>query len=118
MIPSPLYVYLTAILCVLGIAAGQVLFKMSAAHSQAAANFFDQRSLTYLLSALVIYGFATIAWVWVLRFAELGRIYPLMALAFVIVPLASYFFFGERFHWQYYLGVALIVLGVMIVSRT
>jgi len=39
-------------------------------------------------------------------------------LAFVIVPIASYFMFGERFNAQYFLGVALIMVGIVISSST
>jgi drug/metabolite transporter (DMT)-like permease len=38
-----------------------------------------------------------------------------MALAFILVPLASYFIFQERFTAQYAIGVILIILGVITV---
>ncbi|TDF67699.1 EamA family transporter [Cupriavidus sp. L7L] len=111
-------VYFTAILCVIGIAAGQILFKLSAASLRQAGTFFDFRTATILFIAFALYGITTIAWVWVLQRIELGRAYPLMALAFVMVPIGSYFILGERFQPQYFVGVALILAGIVIAVKS
>jgi drug/metabolite transporter (DMT)-like permease len=108
--------YIVAIACVFGIAAGQLLFKLTAASWRRSGTLFDQHTLWLLASAFLLYGITTIAWIWVLQRIELGRAYPLMALAFVLVPAASYLLFGERFHPQYLVGVALIVIGVSLAT--
>lgn len=110
--------YLVAILCVIGIAAGQILFKLSAATMHQAKNYLDVRSLTILAIALALYGVTTLAWVWVLQRIELGRAYPLMALAFILVPIGSYFCFGERFQIQYFIGIAMIIAGILIAVKS
>ncbi len=110
-------IYFIAILCVLGIAIGQILFKLSATSWQRTGNLFDIQTITILFFALALYGLATIAWVWVLQKIELGRVYPLMALAFVLVPLGSHLFLGERFQFQYFLGVTLIMVGIILAVR-
>ncbi|HEY2255024.1 MAG TPA: EamA family transporter [Variovorax sp.] len=110
-------IHAIALLCVLGIAAGQILFKLSAAAMQKAGSFLDPRGLLILFVALGLYGITTLAWVWVLQQIELGRVYPLMALAFVVVPLGSHFLLGERFQIQYFVGVALIVAGIVVAVR-
>ena len=106
--------YVVAILCVFGIAIGQILFKLSAASFKSAGTLYDARGLTVLAAAFLLYGITTIGWVWVLRNVELGRAYPLMALAYVVVHIMAYFMLGERFSSQYVLGVALIVVGIVI----
>lgn len=108
-------VELTALLCVLGIACGQILFKLGA-NLIGRDGFWAVRPLLVLFGALALYGITTLAWVWVLKNAELGKIYPLMALAFVLVPLASYFVFGERFDTRYLVGVVFILLGIVLTS--
>ena len=110
--------YLVAIVCVIGIAAGQILFKLSAASLQRSGSLFDPSTAITLFSAFALYGITTIAWVWVLQKADLGRVYPLMALAFVLVPLGSYVIFNERFHPQYFVGVAMIIAGIIIAVRS
>ena len=109
--------YFIAILCVLGIAAGQILFKLCAASLARTGSFFSLETATTLFCALALYGITTIAWIWVLQKIELGRVYPLMALAFVLVPIASHFMFGERFQLQYFIGVALIIAGIVVAVR-
>lgn len=112
-----LTVHILALGCVFGLAAGQVLFKQAALGLSASGTLFSPATLVPLLTAITIYGVSTIAWVWTLQHVQLGRLYPLMALGFVLVPLASHFVFGERFTPQYMLGVAFIVVGVVLASR-
>lgn len=106
--------YAVAMLCVLGLAVGQLLFKLSAVAFDQSGSYASPRGLAALLGAMGLYGLTSVAWVWVLQKVELGRVYPLMALAFVLVPLGSHVLFGERFHYQYYAGVVLIVLGILL----
>lgn len=110
--------YLIALLCVLGIAIGQILFKLSAIALKDSGSFFELKTALTLLSAFALYGITTIAWVWVLQKSDLGKIYPLMALAFLLVPLGSWVVLGERFSPQYFIGVALIVSGIVITVKS
>lgn len=110
--------YIIALICVVGIASGQILFKLSAISLKKTGSYFDPSTLTLLISALALYGIMTIAWIWVLQKADLGRVYPLMALAFVIVPIGSHFVFGERFQLQYFIGIAMIMAGIVVAVRS
>lgn len=109
---------LVALLCVCGIAAGQVLFKLAANSLAANGGRLLSTGGAILASAFVLYGLTTLAWVWVLQRSELGKIYPLMALAFILVPVASHFVFGEAFTWRYAIGCVLLVAGVVLTSST
>lgn len=108
--------YIVAFLCVCGLAAGQVLFKLSADLFNAAGTLFSFKPVSILFAAVMLYGITSLAWVWVLQRVQLGKVYPLMALAFALVPLASYFFFGEKFNFLYYAGVIMIMAGVALTS--
>jgi len=111
-------IYVTAVLCVVGLAVGQILFKVSAMSLSETGSFFAPKTAVTLFSAMVLYAITSIAWVWVLQKVELGKVYPLMALAFVLVPLGSHFIFGERFQPQYFVGVALIMIGIVITVKS
>jgi drug/metabolite transporter (DMT)-like permease len=110
--------YLVALICVIGIATGQILFKLSAVSLKKTGSFFDPSTLMLLFASLALYGVMTIAWIWVLQKADLGKVYPLMALAFVIVPIGSHFVFGERFQVSYFIGVAMIISGIIVAVRS
>ncbi|WP_238587221.1 4-amino-4-deoxy-L-arabinose-phospho-UDP flippase [Cupriavidus sp. IDO] len=108
--------YAVALLCAIGLALGQILFKMSANASQTGGSFFSAKPLATLFAAMLLYGLTSIVWVWVLQRIQLGKVYPLMALAFVLVPIGSYFVFCERFQTQYIFGVVFILIGVILTT--
>jgi drug/metabolite transporter (DMT)-like permease len=106
--------YITILGCVLAIASGQILFKLTAGSVGASGQLWDLFLSPTLIAALVIYGIATLAWVWQLRYVNLSQAYPFMALSFVIVPLASTAILGEPITLRYWSGVGLIVGGIVL----
>jgi len=110
-------IYFYAFLCILAIASGQLLFKTTAHELNQSASFINFQALLYFGAAVALYGITSVGWVLILRKIELGRIYPFMALSFLLVPLGSYIFFNERFHTSYYIGVIFIIIGILIVVR-
>ncbi|HXV74271.1 MAG TPA: EamA family transporter [Sphingomonadales bacterium] len=101
------------LLVVLGIAGGQVLFKMSG--QQITGGGFLKAFLNpYFFSALLVYGVCTVLWVYLLRDVPLGRAYPAVSLTFLIVPLLAWALLGEPFGKFALLGGALIVAGVYL----
>lgn len=103
---------------VLSLAVGQWLFKATAITWTSEKTLFSARVMAWLVPSLVVYGFATLAWIWVLRNAALKTAYPFMALAFVIVPIGAVYFFGERITPVYWAGAVLIVLGVIVTAMS
>jgi drug/metabolite transporter (DMT)-like permease len=110
--------YFYALVCVVALSAGQVLFKAAAIASNENSSLMAPKPLSLLGAAMLIYASASLLWVWVLRNEDLGRIYPIMALAFVLVPLGSHLFFGEEFPLRYFLGTAIIMLGLFLTSQS
>jgi drug/metabolite transporter (DMT)-like permease len=108
--------HLIALACVVGIASGQVLFKFCAQAFREYGLWATQTLALFVLSAM-LYAVTTIVWIWILAHAELGKVYPIMALAFVFVPLASFLVFGERFSQAYLIGLVMIVVGVGLTVR-
>lgn len=111
-------IYLIAGFCVLGIAIGQLLFKLSATWLQRTGSLFNIHTLLALVAAFAVYGITSLVWVWLLQKGDLGRLYPLMAFAFIVVPIGSHYFFGERFPIQYFAGIALIMTGIIITIKS
>ena len=110
-------VQIVAVFCVIGLAIGQILFKVGATALAQTGSFLAFKPAAAVLAAMTLYAITSIAWVWVLQKVELGRVYPLMALAFILVPLGSHLVFGERFQPQYFVGVALIIVGIIVAVR-
>jgi len=106
--------------CVLGISIGQILFKLASGFFPQSLAFNDLLSFVlnkYFLSALAIYGLATILWIYALKLVPLNVAYPLMSLAFVIVPILSYFFLREVIEYKTLLGTLVIILGLLITVK-
>ena len=106
-------------LCVLAISVGQVLFKLAASRVDAS----DPRTLASslianppLLTALAVYGLATLAWVWLLRDRSLSGSYPLFALSFVMVAVMGRLFLGEALGLPVLAGTSLVVAGVIVIT--
>lgn len=100
---------------ILLLAAGQLLFKATAIQWSTERTLLSVKVLACLVPALAMYGLATISWIWILRRVSLQFAYPFMALTFVLVPIGSYVLFGERANIFYYVGVAIIICGVIVV---
>jgi drug/metabolite transporter (DMT)-like permease len=102
-----------------GMASGQVLFKLAAQRLSATATISEQvTSLlgnTYFFVAFAFYCALAVCWVWILTFTPLSRAYPFVALAFVITPMLGVWLFGEPINSRLGFGVAAIVFGLVLV---
>ena len=64
--------------------------------------------------AFAIYGLASFLWVWILSRVPLMQAYPWIAAGIVIVSLVGFFVFGERVGPLFWVGVVLILAGLML----
>jgi drug/metabolite transporter (DMT)-like permease len=108
-----------ALLSVAGISTGQLLLKMAAmnlANADAIGFWlFGVRINIYLFCGVAVLGASTLLWVWVLRGIPLSVAYPVMALAFIIVPILSFFVLGEALNWKTLVGGLLIGAGLITI---
>ena len=102
--------------CVLAISAGQILFKLAARAATDTANFPWDFMNAWFFAARVVYGAATLLWVWLLKALPLNVAYPFIGLAFVIVPLLGAWLLNEPLDWRHVAGGALIASGVAVAS--
>ena len=100
------------LLTVVLLSVGQLLFKMAAMDMKN----IDIYSLLQpkLILALCVYGIATILWIAVLRHTPLRIAYPFVGLAFLIVPVLSWFWMDEQISLNTIVGGTVILVGVWI----
>lgn len=101
----------------LGIAIGQILFKLSS--SKLASDDAPLHALALnpvFILALTIYGIATLLWIYVLKTVPLTYAYSFMALTFVFVPILAFFVLGEQFTVRYFVGAVTIMIGLQIIQ--
>jgi drug/metabolite transporter (DMT)-like permease len=108
--------FLVAFLCVTSISVGQILFKIIASQINDQQSILSFRIAYLSFAAITLYVGATVGWIGLLRTVSLSHAYPVMALAFVIVPVGSWLVFGERISLLYFVGTLLIAIGIVIVG--
>ncbi len=62
------------------------------------------------------YGLSSLLWLAVLSRLPLSLAYPVLALGYVFVVVASRFLFGEKITWSKAIGCLLIVVGVWFLA--
>lgn len=95
---------------------GQMLFKLGS-NGKKISNVSDILSLLFspvILAALTLYGITTLLWLYILSKVKLSFAYPIQALAFPIVLIASTLLFHEKIPLNRWVGVGVIVAGVYI----
>lgn len=102
----------------LALSLGQVLFKLAAVDGGASRSLFSMLFSWKMIAALSVYAFATLMWVVALRVVPLTAAYPIVALAYVIVPVLAHFWLGEALSSKVLLGGAVIVFGVWLSVRS
>lgn len=101
-------------------AGGQILFKLAALRAPASAGLSERLGAMaankFFAAAIALYAVLTLLWVWILSFTPLSRAYLFVALAFAITPFAGGVVFDEPITVRLAVGVAVIVLGLVIVA--
>jgi drug/metabolite transporter (DMT)-like permease len=105
-------------LCMLGLGIGQILFKTVAIAANGTRILSSPRASAILAAALLLYGLTTIGWINTLRYLPLSRGYPIMALAYVIVPVLSWYWLGEKLSPLYWFGIMLLVAGIIVIGKS
>jgi drug/metabolite transporter (DMT)-like permease len=70
----------------------------------------------FIFSGLVMYGFATILWLFILSRVPLSVAYPVQSIAYVLAVFGAYFVFHEPLSPTKIIGVILIILGVSLIG--
>jgi undecaprenyl phosphate-alpha-L-ara4N flippase subunit ArnE len=73
-------------------------------------------STPFALSGITIAS-ATAIWVYVLKKIEFSLAYPMLSISYIFGLLAAYFIFHETIVWTRWLGVAVIISGVILVAQ-
>ena len=110
------------LLCLLNtalMATGQMLFKYGSS-GKSITGIMDIIRLFFspvVFCALCLYAATTGLWLYILSRVPISFAYPIQALAFPLVLLASMLIFKESISVTRWIGVRVIVCGVMIATR-
>lgn len=116
--------YLILITSVLLAVAGQLLMKRGMMSfgtfpvSQLLANVIPMFLNPWVFIGFVCFGLSSVFWLVVLSRMELSLVYPMVSVAYVLVALFSFFVFKENVTLIRWLGIAVIIVGVFLISRS
>jgi multidrug transporter EmrE-like cation transporter len=71
----------------------------------------------HILSALCCYGLSVVVWILALSRVQVSIAYPMLSLGYVVNAVAAWFLFNEAFNLPKVLGIGVIILGVIIISK-
>lgn len=115
--------WLLALASIFLAAAGQILIKWGLngmADPDLTALGFLTAALTSVrvMTGLAAYGVSVILWLLALRTTPLTLLYPLVSLSYVLVAAGSVWLLGESMPPGRMVGIAVIMLGVVLVARS
>lgn len=104
-------------------AVGQVLLKLGMGDVGVVNGIYAEKLVQIftnpaIIAGLIVYVVGTIFWLTALSRKDLSYVYPFFAVTVVLVMVLSYFVLHETIGWYRISGVAAIVTGVVLISRT
>ena len=117
--PLPYVLILVSALCD---TVGEILLKKGASSVANAHTWASAMGLTPLASAwtwlgIIVYVLSLVTWLYVLRTVPLSIAFPLVNVVHVFVPLGASVFLHEHVSIKRWLGICLIILGVMAIVK-
>jgi uncharacterized membrane protein len=106
---------LIMVLCTAFTSAGQVLWKLSM-DNMSEITFLSIITNYYLIAGFVSYGLGAVLLIFALRKGELSVLYPIVATSYIWVSLLSMRFLGESISLFKWIGICIIMVGVVIVQ--
>ena len=71
----------------------------------------------HIIGALGCYVLSVVIWVLALSRVQVSIAYPLLSLGYVVNAVAAWYLFNESFNPAKVVGMGVIILGVIIISR-
>ncbi len=71
----------------------------------------------HIIAALFCYAVSVVVWVLALSRVPVSIAFPMLSMAYVVNALAAWYLLGEPFSATKLVGMGVIILGVIIISR-
>jgi drug/metabolite transporter (DMT)-like permease len=110
--------YVLLLLNILCLAAGQMVWKLGLDRTGGlgTGNIMQVLFSPLILAGIGLYGIATVLWLAVLSRLPLSMAYPLQSLAYVLGLVLAWRLFGEAIPLNRWIGCAVILAGVVMIS--
>ena len=72
----------------------------------------------YVIFGLTCYVVSVVVWLLALSRVEVSFAYPMLSVGYIVTAVAAFYFFGEALTPIRVAGIAVIIFGVFLISRT
>lgn len=94
---------------------GNYFLKMS---QRTIESYFESLFSLYFWAGIVMYAINVLFFAYSLKILEVSKAYPVLAaLGFSLLAIIGHFFLDEPFSWVNTLGLAIIILGIVLLTR-
>lgn len=70
------------------------------------------------LAGIFLYFLSAVVWAYLLTRLDISFVQPILALTYVVTPILAIFLLNERVEPIRWLGIFIIIVGVIVVART
>ncbi len=95
-------------------AIGQILFKLGAPSFALDASLLHN---WHLILGIALYGIAMVLFIYMLKFANVSIVYPIIATSYIWVSLFAAMLLGEPFPLYKWSGVIMIIAGIAVITH-
>jgi len=110
-----LWPVLLAMICALAGSLGQLLFKTGSA--SISFSFASWLTNWRVILGFFLYGLSALGFIVALKHGKLSLLYPVIATSYIWVTLLAVWFLGEKVTIYHWVGIALILSGVVVIVR-
>lgn len=109
-------IYIFLAINIIFLAIGQALWKLGMSKMDGF-NIVSIILNPYIIFGVVLYGLATLLWLYILSKEELSLVYPLQSITYVLGTIVAIFVFHENVSLLRWVGIATIIVGATLVAR-
>jgi drug/metabolite transporter (DMT)-like permease len=113
-------IYIMVAINILLLVSGQLLWKigMEKIENVTIVSLIQAIFTPYIFGGIILYGIATLLWLWILSKAEFSIVYPLQSLAYAAGVVLAIAIFKEQVPMIRWVGVGMIILGAFLIARS
>jgi len=71
-----------------------------------------------ILGGLACYAISVVVWIVALSRVDVSIAYPMLSIGYVVNAMLAWWLFGEQVNAQRWLGIGVIIIGVILVARS
>ena len=121
------FALILVLICVFAGAAGLILWKHGMSNMEEISgveDFAQVKTISsiftdkYILLGIIFYGMALVLWLGAMSTLDVSFMYPMLSLGYVVTAILAFAFLGEHVGPMRWLGIALVVVGCFLITKS